>query len=544
MKLRLIAICIAMGFGGGHAVAQDQKFDINRFDIRGSTLLPPGEAESLVAPFTGKGRVYGDVQKALEALENAYRAKGYGTVNVHVPEQEITSGTIRLDVSEAVVGKVTVSGNKFFDIANIRASIPQLEEGKAPNLRQISENVQLANENPAKEIEVTLAASDDPSKVDAKVDVTDLDPKRYLVTFDNSGTRSTGRHRLGIAWQNANLLGNDEMLTLAYTTSPDIWLDHPNGVKVDVYSVAFRKPFYSLGDSLDVIYGNSSVNVPSTTPALGGQFGIVGKGEVLAVRWNHLFPRLGEYSSRLVFGLDLKHINSTCNPDSRGTVASCTPYTLRPVSATYSGQWQGVGYQTNYNVGMAWNLFAMGATYPGAPGTAAFGKNDYYSFIAGRPVSNDFMILRYGASHARLVSGWQLRAALSGQAAGSGLPPAEQFSMAGSSAVRGFDERAVAADTGHMVNLEAFTPNLAEMVGVPGTLNGLVFYDMARGSNIRPGNGSSNHIGVASFGVGLRYSMNKDLSFSLDVADILNQGPGRLDRRNNMGGHFRMMVAF
>lgn len=544
MKLRLIAMCIALGLGGGQAVAQDQKFDINRFDIKGSTLLPPGEAESLVAPYTGKGRVYGDIQKALEALENAYRAKGYSTVNVHVPEQEITSGTIRLDVTEAVIGKVTVSGNQHFDAANIRASVPQLQEGTAPNLRQISENVQLANENPAKQVEVTLATSDDPTKVDAKMEVTDQDPKRFIVTLDNSGTISTGRHRLGVAWQNANLLGNDEMMTLAYTTSPDIWLDHPNGVKVDVFSVAFRKPFYSLGDSLDVIYGNSSVNVPSTTPALGGQLGIVGKGEVLAVRWNHLFPRRGEYSSRLVFGLDLKHINSTCNPDTRGTVSSCTPYTLRPLSATYSGQWQGVGYQTGYNVGVAWNLFAMGATYPGAPGTAAFGKNDYYSFIAGRPVSNDFMILRYGASHAQLVSGWQLRAALSGQEAGSGLPPAEQFSMAGSSTVRGFDERAVTADAGHLINLEAFTPNLAEMAGVPGTLNGVVFYDMARGRNIGPGNGPSNHVGVASFGVGLRYSMNRDLSFSLDVADILNQGPGRLDRRNDMGGHFRMMVAF
>lgn len=541
MKLRLIATCIALGLGGGQAVAQDQKFDINRFDIKGSTLLPPGEAESLVAPFAGKGRVYGDVQKALEALENAYRAKGYGTVNVHVPEQEITSGTIRLDVTEAVIGKVAVTGNQHFDTANIRASIPQLLEGKAPNLRQISENVQLANENPAKQVDVTLATGEDPAKVDAKVEVTDQDPKRFIVTFDNSGTISTGRHRLGLAWQHANAFGNDEMVTASYTTSPEVWLynKHPQGVKVDVFSLAFRKPFYNLGDSLDVIYGNSSVNVPSTAIALGSPFGIVGKGEVLSVRWNHLFPRLGEYSSRLVFGYDYKHINASCDPDQRGVVNSCTPYTLQPVSATYSGQWQGVGYQTNYNVGLAWNFLPIGADY-----ATASGKNDHYSFIAGRSVSDKFAVLRFGASHAKLVEGWQLRAAVNGQYVKSGLPTAEQLGLTGASAVRGFDERIVSSDRGYVANFEAYTPNFADKVGVSGTLHGVLFYDMAEGRNVGANGTPFDKTGVSSFGVGLRYTMNKDVSFSIDAADILDRGPNDLDRRNGWGGHFKMMVAF
>lgn len=544
MKLRLIATCIALGFGN-QAFAQDQKFDINRFDIRGSTLLPPGEAEGLVAPFIGKARVYGDVQKALEALENAYRAKGYGTVNVHVPEQEITSGTIRLDVSEAVLGKVSVVGNRYFDTESIRIALPHLKEGAAPNMRQISENVQLANENPAKQVEVTLATGEDPAKVDAKVEVTDNDPKRLIVTLDNGGTLTTGRHRLGVAWQNSNLLGGDEMLTMAYTTSPDIWLDYPKGVKVDVFSVAFRKPFYNFGDSLDIIYGNSSVNVPSSTLALGSQFGIVGKGEVLSLRWNHLFPRSGEYTSRLVAGLDIKHINSTCEPDNRGGVASCTPYTLRPLSATYTGQWQGAGYQTNYNVGLAWNAFPTGSRYDTQGGnTVVSGASDYYSFIAGRPVRDNFAILRYGASHAQLVSGWQLRAAFSGQYTDSGLPGAEQLGLAGSTAVRGFDERAVSADTGYVINLEAYTPNISEMVGVSGTLNGVAFFDTARGYNKGAQGTPFDRTGIASFGVGLRYTKNRDLSFSIDVADILDRGPNGLDRRNGLGGHFRMMVAF
>ena len=168
---RGFAVASLVAFALAHsAFAQDVTFDIVRFEIEGNSLVPPERATQLVAPFIGKRRVYGDVQKALEALEGEFRRLGYGTVQVYVPEQELSSGVVRLQVSEGVVGKVTISGNKYFNNDNIRASLPQLVEGKAPNMRQLSENVQLANENPAKQVEVTLATSEDEGKVDIKVE--------------------------------------------------------------------------------------------------------------------------------------------------------------------------------------------------------------------------------------------------------------------------------------------------------------------------------------------------------------------------------------
>lgn len=526
------------------AVAQTQTFDISRFDIRGNTLLSPDQLEALVSPFKGPGRVYGDIQKALEALENAYRTQGFGTVNVHVPEQEITTGTIRLDVSEATIGTVVITGNQHFDTANIRASLPNLREGAAPNLRQISENVQLINENPAKQIEVTLGMSEQEGKVDAKVAVTEQDPQRVYLTLDNSGTAGTGRHRLGVAYQDANLFGGDEMLTLAYTTSPDIWMNQPDGIKVGIYSIAYRQPLYGLGDSIDFIYGSSNVNTPS---AQNTGFGISGKGEVMSLRWNHLFPRQGEYASRLVFGIDNKHINTTCDPiagvDQKGVNPSCTPYTVRPVSVAYTGQWQGGNYQAGMNVGLAWNV-PTGTRYAGTAGSPAAGRNDRYSFVANRPVSDDFSVLRFGGNYAYVLDGWQLRAAVTGQHTSGGLPSAEQLGLAGSSAVRGFDERAVSTDSGHVVNLEAYTPNWAGSLDVPGTLLGVVFLDHAYGRNHGAQGMPFDRASIASAGVGLRYAPSKDVNLSVDMADVIDQGPNNIGRRNSWGGHFKMTIAF
>jgi hemolysin activation/secretion protein len=267
------------------AIAQDAGFDIVRFQVDGNSLLPAERVQELVAPFVGRRKVYGDVQKALEALESDYRRLGYGTVQVYVPEQELTSGVVKVQVSEGVVGKVTITGNKYFNNENVRAGLPQLQEGKAPNMRQLSENVQLSNENPAKQVEVTLGTSEEEGKVDIKVEVKEEDPERFYVTLDNTGTKASGKHRLGFSYQNANIGNSDQVLTLAYTTAVDppggmkilgnrmFPTQDGDGVKVDIFSIGYRLPLYSLGDSIDFIYGNSSTDTPASSPTLGGVWG-------------------------------------------------------------------------------------------------------------------------------------------------------------------------------------------------------------------------------------------------------------------------------
>ena len=52
------ALAAALGAG---VLAEDERFNITRFQIEGNTLLPDAELQRAVAPLTGPGRVYGDV---------------------------------------------------------------------------------------------------------------------------------------------------------------------------------------------------------------------------------------------------------------------------------------------------------------------------------------------------------------------------------------------------------------------------------------------------------------------------------------------------
>lgn len=536
----------------GNVWAQDTTFDIVRFQIDGNSILSADKAQELVAPFVGKRKVYGDVQKALEALEGEFRRLGYGTVQVYVPEQELTTGVVRLQVSEGVVGKVTITGNKYFNDANVRAGLPNLKEGTAPNMRALSENVQLSNENPAKQVEVTLGVSEEEGKVNARVEVKEEDPDRIYLTLDNTGTQASGKHRVGVSYQNSNIANHDQVLTLAYTTA----LDAPGGVKVDIFSIGYRLPLYSIGDSIDVIYGNSSTNTPASVLAPGGTLALNGKGTVLGLRYNHIFPRSGEYTSKLVMGLDYKYVNSRCttagvptpiDPGDPLLIASCTPYTLRPVTATYSGQWQKPGEAIDFNIGFTHHLFPMGSYYPFPVGSAS---SDRYSFVTSRQTSDTFTALRLGGSYAAAISGeWLGRAAVTGQYAHGPLPAGEQIGLTGSNAVRGFLERAVSTDRGYVANLEVYSPDYANTLGLEGSLKGVVFYDWASGHNfaaIATGFARSN---VASVGVGFRYNLKRDISARFDLARVMDghqpvPGAAEAAKSGDIRGHFGLAFGF
>jgi hemolysin activation/secretion protein len=346
--------------------------------------------------------------------------------------------------------------------------------------------------------------------------------------------------------QHANLFGLDHVGTLAYTTSPD----SPSGQDLNVYSAGYRVPVYALGDSLDFVYGRSSVNTPSSSPTLGGVLGFTGKGETWGLRYNHFLGRSGETSSKLVFGVDHRRIDSRCdvngqpitNTGPTPPISACVPYTTTPLSVAFIGQRDGVDQALSYNLGVSRNL-ASGSRY-----TNLDGLTDRYSYLtpANRRTRDGFMVVRGGASLLQgLDSGWQVRLAGNLQLTDTPLVASEQLGLTGANAVRGFDERAVAADSGLVINAELCTPELGPRTGLPGRLRGMVFVDAGYGANRKTaGTYLPGHTEVASAGVGARYSMSRDFNLSLDVARVLDAGGSFTEKRGDWRAHLSAMLAF
>ena len=118
---------------------------------------------------------------------------------------------------------------------------------------------------------------------------------------------------------------------------------------------------------------------------------------------------------------------------------------------------------------------------------------------------------------------------------------AEQFGLVGASAVRGFTERAVAADSGLVLNNELYTPPLP----VPGALRLLTFFDIGRGYNSHVGSSTlAASMTVSSIGVGARYSVGRDFTVRLDVARVGASGNSASESRGDLYAHVNVILGF
>ncbi len=516
------------------AAQQDPRFEIKRFIVKGATLISIAETEAATAPFVGKDKDFADVQRALEAIERLYTVKGYTAVQVILPEQELDRGEVQFAVQEARIGKVVLEGNKFFDTANIRNSLPALKEGAAPNTHLVAENLRLANESSAKQTTVLLRSSQEEGQVDAAIRVADENPIKYSLTFDNSGTRQSGIFRIGAGFQHANLFNRDHVLSVQYVTAPhddqEAQTIKPYPSKsVFVLGGAYHVPLYGLGDSIDISVGQSNVN----SGVVQNLFNISGSGTIFGIRYNRSLPRWGDVDHKLVMGWDWRAYHSYVTVI--GGPASLVPdVTVQPLSLTYSGVHRSSSSDTNFYVGVYQNL----------PAGRDAGQQ---AFNASRTEANaGYFLQRYGVSHNRSFSNdMQLRASFSGQFTRDRLISGEHWGLGGADSVRGFLEREITSDWGFRGSAEIYSPDIAsKFTSSNARARLLAFYDWGRTQRNRPnliiGEGRGQH--VSSIGFGARISLGSSLFLRADYGVVLD--PGGLQGYYDGRGHVTLSYIF
>lgn len=507
------------------APVPEPRFDINKFTVHGATLVTAEGLQLILAPYIGKGKDFGDVQKALEALERSYTSKGYSAVQVILPEQQIDSGEVEFNVIEAKVGKVIVEGNKYYDEANIRASVPQVREGQAPNIFQISDNLRLANENPAKQTTVLLRSGTEEGQVDAVVRVADERPNKLSMTLDNTGTQQTGLFRLGLGYQNANMFNRDQVLSMQYVTAPNDD-DKTNRLglypskHVLIFGAQYRIPLYSRGDTLEFSGGYSNVD----SGVVANLFNISGSGTILGVRYNHNLEKVGDLEHKLSYSLDWRGYRSVVKQIGVAGFGLVPDVTVHPISLTYSGAYRKSESESTFYVTLSQNL-------PGGNdgGTGAFQGDP--TAVPARPPAREgadplYLVTRWGFNHNRaLPRDYQFRLGMSGQLTRDSLIPGEQFGIGGADSVRGFLEREMIDDTGYRGTFELYSPDFGGIVPLTGArLRALTFYDWGGLRRMRPGPLEMHGQHVSSVGLGLRFSRGTNVSLRLDAATVTDSG--------------------
>ena len=197
-----IFLCLLLALPGFTASAAEEiplvTFSVKTFKVEGDNPLPTDRAQEVLNLYLGEHSGLDGLLAAADALEKELRDAGYSFHRVSLPGQTLADGLVVLRVIEFKVAAIKISGNEFFSEENLLRSLPELRTGTAPNTDQLGRSLSLANEHPAKRIDLTFSESPEESSVNAELKVKDQRVWSVFSSLDNTGTEDTGDYRVSI----------------------------------------------------------------------------------------------------------------------------------------------------------------------------------------------------------------------------------------------------------------------------------------------------------------------------------------------------------
>jgi hemolysin activation/secretion protein len=515
--VRCVALLGAMAVLQAHAQDASQ-FDIFEYVIEGNSVLPNEAIERAVYPFLGESRSAEDVNRAAQALEKVYQDAGYLTVAVGIPEQAVTTGVVRLEVSEGKVERLKVTGAEYTLPSHVREQAPSLAEGEVPHFPEVQEDLGRLGRNADLRVTPLLQPGRTPGAVNVELRLEETSPLHGSVGLSNRRSADTDSGRLEASIRYDNLWQRRHSVGVSYFAVPS------NRDQIEVWGVNYAAP---LGDGfLAGFFARSNSNIPTLFDTTS-----LGRGDVAGVRWIKPLPDRGlGFSHSFSLGLDWKDNQQ----DTRGIGG--TDFSLsQPVKYwVLNGQ---------YNLSVPFESGArlrVGTTLNVGASAMNERRIDCNGFIADqfncrRPgATPDFVVARLELEGALpLGAGWGVTGRLDIQRSNDLLINSEQFSAGGFDSVRGYLESERLGDEGERVRLELVTPGWSPADGY--ALRGRVFYDWA-GLRIREAFiGQEARASLEGTGIGLRldapHGFNVDADWAIALRDGASGRTGKGDNR-------------
>ena len=499
--------------------------------VGGIALLEePGFAAEM-KPFLGEPLTFDRLNEITGKVVAFYREHDHPLVDVVVPQQDVSTGVVRILVTEYRLGEIKVQGNKWFTAAQVAAPF-HLAPGDRVESDALLAQLDAANANPFRHVDLVYQPGAAPGTTNLVLAPQDRLPLRVYGSYDNTGQPVVGRDRwsLGFNWGDAFWL--DQQLSYQLTTSDNFWHERdapagePNDPAFVAHSLSWSAPLpWGNGDRVSV-FGDYEESVPK----LGALFGETGISGQASLRYTHPLPRTEAFTQALEVGYDYKTTNN--NLDFGGTSVSKNSTEIDQLPLGYSANLVDPLGSSGLNATLYWS---PGGLTPGNT-DAAFQQGGGQSGRNGAHAS----YLYFRGELDRLTRlpremTWALR--LIGQVANGNLLDTEQVSVGGPDLLRGYDPDSINGDEGVVVSNELRSPALSllpkrlTLEGAPDETQLLAFWDYAALHAHQPFVGDTNSVHAMSVGLGLRANLGRYLTTKLDygwqLQPLAGQGHGQ-----------------
>jgi hemolysin activation/secretion protein len=483
------------------APAPQPKFAVHEYRVLGNTVLSNRDIETVLYPLLGDAKQLSDVESARTALEKAYHDKGFGTVFVDIPPQEIEDGVVRLHVTEGRLNSRKIDGAKYFSERDVIAKLPAAQVGAVLDLPALQRQLAAVNaETPDRSVVPILKAGPVPGTVDLELKTADSLPLHGSLSLDDNYTVATEPLRATAALSYSNLFAALDAISVQYQDAPQ----KPGQVGV-LNASYMTRPFWD-GLRVSGYFINSNSNVAN---AGAGAVGVLGKGQIYGLSLD--FPTLfdGPASHTLTLGVDYKHFRDVITAGG-GSTQLVTPISYTNVSLTYLGAWRYPHVEGTFSIVPDFGV-------RGAPNSADAFENKRF---LGRP--NYFYVRWDGSLIGHLPKDYRITLRFAGQVTTEPLISNENFSIGGADGVRGYLEAEELGDLAKKGTFQFQTPNWN--LHYQHLFNAFAFFDAGQSRILSALQGQPDHAELLSAGVGITLFPDRWLTGSLLWADPLRDG--------------------
>lgn len=446
--------------------------------------------KALLQPYLGKAVTMADLQEITRETVLYLRQHDRPLVDVMMPEQDISTGTVQVLVLEGRLGKVAVEGNQWFPQQSYIAAI-RTKPGEVIAGKQVLSDIGWLNQNPFRQVDLVYARGDAPGKTDIILRAQDRKPWRVYGGIDDTGNELTDQLRLNLGINAGDLFHRGYQANYQLSASPDF-------NKMVSHAASFVVPF-PWRDTLTV-FGSYATSTPDLPDNL---FVLEGKAWQISGRYQMPLPETETLQHEVTFGLDIKTTNNDLAFGGTQVLAQSTEI-IQLLGA--------------YGAHRAWengSTTSADLTFALSPGGIT-DRNSDKAYRATRSYAS--AQYSYANLHVEqvipLASGitWNLRGTL--QWASTNLLPSEQLGLGGVASVRGFEEREVNGDSGLQFSSQWTSPVIKQS-NVPGDLRVLAFIDGGQARINEPVPGERDVVNILGAGFGVDYTLGSNVHANL-----------------------------
>lgn len=228
-----------------------QTITVEKFVVVGSTVFSPDQLAKVLAPYTNRPISFAELFQARSAVTQLYFDNGYITSGAYIPPQALEGKVVQIQVLEGGLEGIQVTGTRSLNPSYVRSRVV-LGTDTPLNRDRLLEALQLLQLNPLiANISAELSAGTRPGQSLLEITVLEEKTSTFQFALDNGRSPAVGSFRRRIQANEANLFGQGDSVSLAYTNTDGS----------SSFDASYSYPLNPRNGTLNLAYGTTSSNV-------------------------------------------------------------------------------------------------------------------------------------------------------------------------------------------------------------------------------------------------------------------------------------------